>query len=78
MVTRIFSSGNSQALRIPKEYRTDMKEVNIERVGNVYVVSPAEDPWAAFKTSLDMFTADFMAEGRNQPLLDESEAPSFD
>lgn len=78
MVAKIFTSGNSQALRIPKEYRLDSHEVNIERVGNVYVISATEDPWAALKASLDMFTDDFMVEGRNQPKLMESEASPFD
>ncbi|WP_294157555.1 antitoxin [uncultured Selenomonas sp.] len=78
MITKIFASGNSQALRIPKEYRTDEKEVNIEKIGDVYVISPADDPWAAFKASLGMFTDDFMAGGRNQPPLPESGAASFD
>lgn len=78
MITRIFASGNSQALRIPKEYRTDDKEVNIEKVGNIYIISPANDPWAAFKTSLDMFTEDFMADGRKQPSLSEDTEAAFD
>ena len=78
MLTKVFSSGNSQALRIPKEFRTEMKEMEIEKVGNVYVVSPADDPWAAFKASLTMFTDDFMAAGREQPPAPESEASPFD
>ena len=78
MVTKIFSSGNSQALRIPKEFRTNLKEMEIEQVGNVYVISPVDDPWAAFKASVNMFTDDFMADGRMQPQLPEKEVSPFD
>lgn len=78
MIAKIFRSGNSQALRIPKEYRVDESEVNIEQVGNVYVISPVEDPWAALKASLTMFPDDFMADGRNQPKMPKDEMEPFD
>ena len=78
MIAKIFRSGNSQALRIPKEYRVDESEVNIEQVGNVYVISPVEDPWAALNASLTMFPDDFMADGRNQPKMPKDEVEPFD
>ncbi len=67
MLTRVFKSGNSLAIRIPKELAIAeaSQEVEIERVGNTLVVKPVE------KKMLDdlmdifaMFPPTFMAEGR--------------
>jgi antitoxin VapB len=40
MKTKIFQSGGSQALRIPKEYRFDEKEVEIYKEGEMLIVKP--------------------------------------
>ncbi len=45
---KIFQSGNSQALRLPKEYRFDGDSVNLNRIGNLVVLIPANDPWKNF------------------------------
>ncbi len=45
-ITKVFQSGNSQALRIPKEYRTDIKDFIISKVGDCFIAYPANDPWA--------------------------------
>lgn len=36
----IFKSGNSQAVRIPKDYRFDEKELTINKVGDVVMLIP--------------------------------------
>jgi antitoxin VapB len=67
MLTRVFKSGNSLAVRIPKELAivSAGQEIEIEQVGNTLVVRPVE------QRKLDdlaeifaLFTPDFMAEGR--------------
>lgn len=65
--TKVFTSGNSQAVRIPKEYHIDGTELIINKVGNTIILFPKEDPWAAFDRSFSEFSDDFMADGRNQP-----------
>jgi virulence-associated protein VagC len=40
MVAKIFKSGNSLALRLPKELRPKEGEVEIEAVGDRWIVSP--------------------------------------
>jgi antitoxin VapB len=67
MLTRIFKSGNSLAVRIPKElvFEGGAQDVDIERVGNTLVLRPVvtetigdlSDIFAAFPEG-------FMAEGR--------------
>lgn len=68
MLTRVFKSGNSLSIRIPKELAIveASQEVDISRVGNTLVVKPVEQK--TLSDLLDvfaMFSADFMAEGRN-------------
>ncbi|MBV5345697.1 MAG: AbrB/MazE/SpoVT family DNA-binding domain-containing protein, partial [Rhodoferax sp.] len=46
MLTRVFKSGNSLAVRIPKELAIvdGAQDVEIERVGNTLVVRPVAQP----------------------------------
>jgi antitoxin VapB len=39
-MTRVFQSGNSQAVRLPKEFRFDVEEVEIFRRGEEVVLRP--------------------------------------
>lgn len=64
--TRIFQNGNSQALRIPQEYRTQEKEYCINKVGEIFIAYPANNPWTPAQAVVGTFPDDFMAE-RNQP-----------
>ena len=65
--TKVFRSGNSQAVRIPKEFQIEGDEVEIERKGNALILRPTAKSWNALVRSLDKFTDDFMRNGRNQP-----------
>lgn len=61
---RIFKSGNSQAVRLPKEFRFDVREVEIFRRGEEVVL---RKPKRNLRRALDILRAlpdDFMAEGR--------------
>ena len=64
---KIFRSGNSQAVRIPKEFQMQGDEVEIERKGEVLLLRPKTRSWDAFGQSLRKFSDDFMRDGRNQP-----------
>lgn len=67
LTSKVFISGNSQAIRLPKEYQVDDAELFIQKIGNTILLFPKKNPWEAFEKSLDEFSDDFMAEGRNQP-----------
>lgn len=41
--TRVFTSGNSQAVRIPAAYRLDTDEVTVERVPEGLLLRPVEE-----------------------------------
>jgi len=61
---RIFKSGNSQAVRLPKEFRFRVKEVEILRRGQDIVLrEPKRDLSQAFAALAGM-PKDFMADGR--------------
>lgn len=67
MLTRIFKSGNSQAVRIPKDlcFDTDIQEVEIERKNDALVIRPQRKrSLAGLLDRFAAFPADFMIEGR--------------
>jgi antitoxin VapB len=63
---KLFKNGQSQAVRLPKEFRFEGDEVIIKRSGNAVVLIPANHSWDTLADSLDKFSADFM-DNRNQP-----------
>lgn len=67
--TKLFMSGNSQAVRIPREFQLEGDEVEIQRRGNTLVIRPKKETWQPLTDSLAMFTDDFMEEGRQQPTI---------
>ncbi len=69
---KIFTNGRSQAIRLPKKYRFEGKEVFIKKEGNAIILIPQENPWSDMIKSLDLFTDDFMSD-RDQPLVENRE-----
>ena len=53
---------------MPKEYRVEGDEVSINKIGDVVVLMPKGNKWAGLLNSLDLFSDDFMADGREQPM----------
>lgn len=74
--TKVFQNGNSQALRIPRELKTDKKEYCINKIGNVYIAYPVDDPWVSVREVIGTFSDDFMEE-RNQPSWDLTKKEEF-
>ncbi len=70
---KIFKSGNSQAVRLPKEFQFSGNEVYIKRTGRGLILIPKDEPWEMFEESLGEFTKDFMEGGRIQPALEGRE-----
>lgn len=65
MTAKIFENGRSQAVRLPKEFRFDSTEVVISKIGDIVMLIPMENKWKSFVQAIDMFSDDFMAEGRD-------------
>ena len=67
---KIFQSGNSQAVRLPKEFRFDVEEVEVSREGDAVILRPKSDTsrrWASLHAAVERgFSDDFMAERASQ------------
>lgn len=66
---KVFKSGNSQAVRIPREFKLASDEVEIRRSGDSLVLRPKSQSWEPLIESLAKFTDDFLADGRRQPAV---------
>jgi antitoxin VapB len=65
--SRVFKSGNSQAVRIPSELAYDDvgQEVEVERKGDTLVIRPVyRKKLTGISEVFAMFSPDFMADGR--------------
>lgn len=75
MEAKVFQSGNSQAIRIPKEFRLDVETVEIVRDGENLILKPIKSTKTlgdAFNLLVDM-PEDFMQAGREDDLPQERE-----
>jgi len=63
---KLFKNGDSQAVRLPKEFRFEGSEVLVKRVGSAVVLLPRAKSWDTLVASLAKFPADFL-EFRQQP-----------
>ncbi len=63
---KIFTTGRSQAVRLPKEYRFKGSELMVAKLDGMVVLYPRNKGWDLLKKSLDRFTDDFASE-RRQP-----------
>ncbi len=64
MLAKVFKSGNSQAVRLPKEMRFDVSEVEIFKRGNEVVLREKTRTLSDAFNLLTQMPDDFMAEGR--------------
>ncbi len=64
---KVFMSGRSQALRLPKEFRVTDRELSITKVGRSLVLTPIDPDWSDFFSILQQFESDQPIE-RNQPV----------
>ena len=69
---KLFQNGQSQAVRLPKNFRFEGDSVTIKRVGKAVVLLPLNEPWETLFDSLGQFSSDFMEE-RNQPPVEVRE-----
>lgn len=63
---RLFQSGRSQAVRLPKEYRFVGTEVVVKHFGNGVLLLPMNDPWQTLEAGLATFEPGFVLT-REQP-----------
>ncbi len=68
---KVFWSGRSQAVRLPKDYRIEADEVRISRRGDTIILEPIPADWSWLDAIAGTMSEDFMKKGREQPAMQE-------
>ena len=74
MTAKVFKNRRSQAIRLPKECRFSSDEVVVNKIGDIVILLPKQNKWDSFMRAVDMFSDDFMADGRATDIVQEHEA----
>lgn len=61
-IARLFPNGQSQAVRLPRQFRFDGDRVYVRRAGEAVVLLPWREPWQPLLDSLDQFSESFTNE----------------
>ena len=64
MTGKIFENDGSQVVMLPEECRFDSDEIVVYKIGDTVLLMPKGAKWDSFLRGLDMFSDDFMEEGR--------------
>lgn len=70
---KLFTTGRSQAVRLPKALRFEGDEVIAKRFGNGVLLLPIDNPWQLMRQALDEFEPGFELQ-REQPPQQAREA----
>jgi antitoxin VapB len=73
---KLFWSGRSQAVRLPKEFRLPGEQVRIRRHGNAVVLEPLADDWSWLDTIAGRIDEDFAQAVEEEP--QQQERPALD
>ncbi|MER8443941.1 type II toxin-antitoxin system VapB family antitoxin [Mesorhizobium sp. M1066] len=74
---KVFWSGRSQAVRLPKEFRFETDEVSIRRHGQTVILEPLAQDWAWLDQVIGPLDNDFVEgalerqDGQDRPALDD-------
>ena len=63
-IAKLFKNGQSQAVRLPKEYRFEGEEIYAKKIGSVVMLYPKDAAWETFLEGLSEVSDDFLTEGR--------------
>ena len=76
---KLFWSGRSQAVRLPKTFRFVGNEVRIRRQGQAIILEPIASDWAWLDVLTDSFDPEFEeAVGEDEPGQDRPELGFFE
>jgi antitoxin VapB len=68
---KLFINGQSQAVRLPKSYRFEGKEVYVKKVPEGVLLLPKDNTiWDVWEKNLQKYDSPFM-DGRNQPEIQQ-------
>ena len=70
-IAKVFMSGRSQAVRLPKEFRLEGKQVRVRRVGRNLVLEPIETDVDAWLAAMDAIDGEFPEREQPEMPLDD-------
>lgn len=73
---KVFWSGRSQAVRLPREYRFEGSEVRIRRLGQAVLLEPVTEDWTWLEALVGGFDPDFVQAALDRP--HDAAAPGAD
>ena len=73
---RLFWSGRSQAVRLPKEFRFTGPDVSIRRHGSAVILEPIAEEWGWLDGLVGKLDDDFVEAANEQP--EQQERPALD
>ena len=62
---KVFETGRSQAVRLPKKFRFHVDEVAVQQLGDAVLLVPKESVWKIFMDGLDGFTSDILSDRKS-------------
>jgi antitoxin VapB len=62
LTAKLFQNGQSQAVRLPKEFRFEGEEVCIKKIGDLVLLFAREKEWDIFMRGINGFSEDFTVE----------------
>ena len=68
-VAKVFRTGRSQAIRLPKEFRVEADTVQLKRTSEGFLVI-TKDPWEIFFEGVEQLSDTFLDAERVQPKLE--------
>jgi antitoxin VapB len=74
---KVFWSGRSQAVRLPKDFRFQADEVRIRRQGSAVILEPIADDWAWLDAMTEKLDDDFIQAVNEKP-EQQQERPAVD
>ncbi|GJD56171.1 antitoxin [Methylobacterium dankookense] len=75
-IAKVFWSGRSQAVRLPKAYRFDTEAVRIRREGDAVILEPVAESWDLIAGKLQPFDDDAVAAMEEE--VPQQERPELD
>ncbi|KLU28041.1 AbrB family transcriptional regulator [Caballeronia mineralivorans PML1(12)] len=73
---KVFWSGRSQAVRLPKAFRLDADEVRVRRHGRAIILEPIASDWAWLDSVVGPLDDDFVQATREE--LAQQDRPNLD
>lgn len=75
-IAKVFWSGRSQAIRLPKDFRFDTSTVHIRRHGSTVILEPVAENWGWLKAIQGKLDKDFIKAAKEKPK--EQKRPTLD